>query len=459
MKFTYLYCYILCFLLVSYCGVLVFAEEKSLPLQGNPTPDFDSDLVERLFLEAREGIFQIKISKTASSPKASYGTAFAVDTRGLLVTNYHVVAPLFFTPPESPLSLFILTKTGPLLAQVVTLDLVHDLALISIPNKLKRSLRLASTVPRKGQKIYSIGIPKDLNVSLVEATSNGLLTYGPYEQLHMSGPINGGMSGGPTLNRYGEVVGVNVSYLLNAQNISFSIPVSYVRKLLSSRLSKSSLFLADIQHPQHFLFMEQQLLRVQESFIKELKKQTHRSTLLDDWSIMTPPDLMKCWSTFRNESTQLLSLTTQSCAVGGKTFMKEGLSLGDFDWQMTVFKNKNRSFLPFYFFLHQAYNHEFKTMPYLFDSKKRCLEWSGLNRHHIRITMNVCLRSLPRFPSLFMMNAKWMAFPPDIPGIPSQVLMMKTQVRGFSAEGIKKYLAFHMDALNFTAGGGTIIER
>jgi hypothetical protein len=166
---------------------------------------------------------------------------------------------------------------------------------------------------------------------------------------------------------------------------------------------------------------------------------------------------MKCWSSFKKQESQIFFRTMQSCVLGGKTYVTDGFSLGDYDWQMTIYKNNHPLILPFYFFLHQVYNQEMKPFPKLpgaWSIKKKCLEWNGLNRYGTRFIMNVCLQPIPHFPSLYFMNAKWVGFVPDIVGMNEQVLMMKTQVRGFSEKGIKEYLSYYLNSLHFPIGLG-----
>ena len=58
-----------------------------------------------------------------------------------------------------------------------------------------------------GARLYSIGNPHDLGISIVEGTHNGLLRHTLYPRIHFTGPINPGMSGGPTITPEGAVVG------------------------------------------------------------------------------------------------------------------------------------------------------------------------------------------------------------------------------------------------------------
>ena len=55
----------------------------------------------------------------------------------------------------------------------------------------------------------------------------------------MTAPISPGSSGGPVLNRKGEVIGVTVGshQALGAQNLNFAIPSNYLKKLLDQAQS------------------------------------------------------------------------------------------------------------------------------------------------------------------------------------------------------------------------------
>jgi hypothetical protein len=58
------------------------------------------------------------------------------------------------------------------------------------------------------------------------------MKHAVYKKIHFTAPINPGMSGGPTINASGEVVGVNVRS--RGQGISFLVPTEAVMKLMKS---------------------------------------------------------------------------------------------------------------------------------------------------------------------------------------------------------------------------------
>lgn len=69
-------------------------------------------------------------------------------------------------------------------------------------------------------------------MSLIEGVYNGLLESGPYQIVHVSTPLNEGMSGGPSVNETGKIIGVNDARILFSNNISFIVPVSKLASLI-----------------------------------------------------------------------------------------------------------------------------------------------------------------------------------------------------------------------------------
>ena len=47
-------------------------------------------------------------------------------------------------------------------------------------------------------------------------------------------PLNPGNSGGPCLNRLGQVIGINVAIIEGAQNVGFSIPSFHLQQLFDA---------------------------------------------------------------------------------------------------------------------------------------------------------------------------------------------------------------------------------
>jgi serine protease Do len=155
------------------------------------------------------------------------GTGVVIDSRGYVLTNYHVV--------QDVENIQVTTSDNQQCwATLIAHDPVTDLALIKISLRqplpeirLGRSsdLMLAETVAAVGnaygyEHTVTTGIISHLDRT-VQVNDHQI-----YEHLiQTDAPINPGNSGGPLLNLDGEMIGVNVAVRVGAQGIAFAIPV------------------------------------------------------------------------------------------------------------------------------------------------------------------------------------------------------------------------------------------
>jgi hypothetical protein len=138
-------------------------------------------------------------------------------------------------------------------ATVLGVDVVYDLAVLRTTRQPKGYLVFESKPVAQGTRLYSLGHPHDLGLSIVEGTHNGLLKHTLYPKVHFTGSLNPGMSGGPTLTQAGSVVGINVA--TEGNQISFLVPAERAVALLE-RTSKgtsppAASFLADVGRQIH----------------------------------------------------------------------------------------------------------------------------------------------------------------------------------------------------------------
>lgn len=172
------------------------------------------------------------------------GTAFCIDSSGLFVTNYHVVAAL-----DSNQHVDLVLNAGDtgqrvLKAQVVHTNREYDLALLRVdratgllPLQLGIDTNLSET-----DDITAFGYPFGKMLSLEEGYPSISVSTGKITSLRkvkeelalvqIDASLNPGNSGGPILAQDGSVIGVVVSGIPGSA-VSFAIPVSLVKKFLS----------------------------------------------------------------------------------------------------------------------------------------------------------------------------------------------------------------------------------
>jgi S1-C subfamily serine protease len=204
-------------------AAMVEAEIASQELSGEAKVRLDA---------AREAVVQIRGFLGESESSAFHGSGFAVGDGRRIVTNYHVVAPAVLYPQQYRLEYLAGDgRTG--LLHVLAIDVRNDLAVVAGEDLELPALRLRGEIPAQGERAWSIGFPLNLGLTITEGVANGLVENSFEQRIHYTGAINGGMSGGPALDRRGRAYGVNVSLVTDRQLVGFVVPAKHIAPLLA----------------------------------------------------------------------------------------------------------------------------------------------------------------------------------------------------------------------------------
>ena len=164
------------------------------------------------------------------------GSGFFVKPN-LIATNYHVIEGA-----AKGTAKLVGKYTTYNIEGVTATDKTNDLALLKVTAYGIKPLSLGdSDAVRIGATVYVAGNPKGLEGTFSDGIISSRRDKLTKERLQMTAPISPGSSGGPMLNRKGEVIGVSVAVhrALDAQNLNFAIPSKYLKKLLEqSKLAK-----------------------------------------------------------------------------------------------------------------------------------------------------------------------------------------------------------------------------
>ena len=188
--------------------------------------------------------------------KVSSGTGVIVDARrGLIITANHVVeksdhATIFF--PARDQNRRLITDPEPYLkrseeigreAVVVSRRLNSDLAMLQLQTPagdLSTSIPIARKDARPGTHVLTVGNSGSSDGSLWRLTAGfvrQVVTQGePQERasfLEMQLPINQGDSGGPIVNKWGELVGINHAKHTKEDLVSYGTDIREINELLS----------------------------------------------------------------------------------------------------------------------------------------------------------------------------------------------------------------------------------
>ena len=181
---------------------------------------------------ARDSVVQIRGFFHGSESSAFHGSGFAAEDGRRIVTNYHVVAQAVLYPQQYRLEYLASDgRTG--LLHVLAIDVPNDLAVVAADDLELPTLKLRTEIPAQGERAWSIGFPLDLGLTITEGVANGLVENSIEQRIHYTGAINGGMSGGPALDRRGRVYGVNVSLVTGRQLVGFIVPAKHIPALLA----------------------------------------------------------------------------------------------------------------------------------------------------------------------------------------------------------------------------------
>jgi len=165
----------------------------------------------------------------------SIGSGVVVSSKGFIVTNAHVVM--------KARNIYVVLNDGTILnAQVVKVSRPDDLALIKVelPKPVNSPKLAAFADIMIGETVIAIGNPLGLENSVTVGVISGKdrdfssdrCTYVCSGLLQTDASINPGNSGGALLNLDGELVGINLAVVQNAQNIGFAIPANKIEDLM-----------------------------------------------------------------------------------------------------------------------------------------------------------------------------------------------------------------------------------
>ncbi|XP_062202930.1 protease Do-like 5, chloroplastic isoform X1 [Phragmites australis] len=243
--------------------LLLAASPPPRPARAEPGgEDVDEARVVRLFQEASPSVVFIKDLVIAGPQRRGggeedeeeggakvegTGSGFVWDSAGHIVTNYHVVAKLAGDGSASHrCKVFLEDSSGNSYSKegrLVGYDPAYDLAVLKVDvdgDKLRPILIGTSRDLRVGQSCFAIGNPYGYEHTLTTGVVSGLGREIPSPNgrairgaIQTDAAINAGNSGGPLIDSYGHVIGVNTATFTRkgsgiSSGVNFAIPIDTV---------------------------------------------------------------------------------------------------------------------------------------------------------------------------------------------------------------------------------------
>ena len=191
------------------------------PATASPAPVAES--AQELFKRLSSSVFVVETLDASGSIVATgSGVALGPDE---VVTNEHVI--------KGGKAWRIRHGRETWFANVEHLDPEHDLC------ELKSAGLNAPPVPVRassslavGERVYAIGAPEGLEMTLSEGVVSGLRGYGGGRVIQTSAAISPGSSGGGLFDAQGRLIGITTFSMKEGQNLNFALPTEWVEALV-----------------------------------------------------------------------------------------------------------------------------------------------------------------------------------------------------------------------------------
>jgi hypothetical protein len=389
-----------------------------------------------LIQQNRNKIVQVVIVNINSGQNVSYGSGFFVTDNGLLATNYHVISSAVTFPKDNKIQ-YVDFSGQKREATLLSVDIVNDLALLQAEENNTEYLLLGEKLPEKGTPLYSIGNPHDRGMIVVPSTYNGLINNRFTDKINLTGAVNPGMSGGPTIDAAAKVIGINVR--TSGNQIGTLVPVVSLKALIArtkTSTHNASMDTADADTANIEVIrasISQQLFEYQSAFYGPI--------LDSDWPLDTlgpaqvPQKLLpflSCYSiSNHDDEKRRYEMVGSRCQLADWISLNSGSSLlgfiYDFQWLKSTTLNKWQLSTLF-----QRQMNIDLAKNYLLNNDTTnysCHQDLVTNQHNSILKTSVCIRSYRSYDSLFDVSFRGLLLGKD-----NEAVIAKFSLYGVSEE-------------------------
>lgn len=195
--------------------------DMTVTAQWEKVPMNTTDLAE--YVQERT----VTVNVETITGSSSAGSGFFIDDQGTIITNFHVV--------EMAADISVEVSDGGKydVATVVDYSNVYDLAVLKIDVTGNPYLEFSDEEVRTGEQVYAVGSALGtLTGSFTSGTVSSVKrSVGLIDCIQMDAAISHGNSGGPLVNAYGDVVGINTFSYSDGESLNLAIKPSMLEKL------------------------------------------------------------------------------------------------------------------------------------------------------------------------------------------------------------------------------------
>lgn len=177
---------------------------------------------EQIFMQGSPSVVVVDIFD-AKGKSIGLGSGVVIGS-GQVITNCHVA--------QKGKSLQVRQSGKTFKASLQYADPDRDLCQLSVPDLQATPVTLGTAKKLMvGQRVYAIGAPAGLELTLSEGLISSLHKYEGSQYIQTSAAISPGSSGGGLFDDQGRLIGITTFYLAAGQNLNFALPVDWISEL------------------------------------------------------------------------------------------------------------------------------------------------------------------------------------------------------------------------------------
>lgn len=203
------------------------AETPVAGTQNQPAPETTVShngpmSAEALFAQASSSIVRVNVM-AANGAQLKIGSGVVIGP-GKVITNCHVT--------NGGASIRVKSGNSQLDANVNISDEQHDLCQLSVSGLGAPAVAVGhSSNLRVGQKVYAIGSPMGLDLTISDGMISSLRETSEGAVIQTTAPVSPGSSGGGLFDENGTLVGIITFQSTQGQNLNFAIPAEWINSM------------------------------------------------------------------------------------------------------------------------------------------------------------------------------------------------------------------------------------
>lgn len=187
-----------------------------------PTVAFSALPPDQLYSKLSASVFIVE-SLNADGKLIAQGSGLAI-APGEIATNCHVV--------EKASRIQVVREGKRTSGITTTADKTRDICILRMGEKTTPTLRIGKSVGLKvGQRVYAIGAPMGLELTLSEGIISSLRKAEGGFLIQTTTPISPGSSGGGLFDENGFLIGITTFQTTKGQNLNFAVPAEWISEV------------------------------------------------------------------------------------------------------------------------------------------------------------------------------------------------------------------------------------